>query len=164
MSCKHTDIAILSSLPRPCQTTCTWCLAGRAPIGHFWLHHTVHCTKHLHAGSASAERMGQGEVCGVIRRVTCTWWLVGLALKGRAMVGTRWVTSHPEWMDRLTKHYSHLVEGWFLARKAAWGCRTTNADYFMLVNEWAWSKSQVCSGVVMGSVLESELGNGDTVR
>ena len=67
-------------------------------------------------------------------------------------------------MDRLTKH-SHLAEGWFLARKAAWalsGCVTTdNADYCMLINEWAWSKSHVCLlrlKVDMGLVLESELG------
>ena len=43
-------------------------------------------------------------------------------------------------MDRLRKHYSHLAEGWFLARKAAWslsGCMATDsADYYMLVNEW----------------------------
>ena len=25
--------------------------------------------------------MGQGEVGGVTRRVTCTWWLLGLAVK-----------------------------------------------------------------------------------
>ena len=35
--------------------------------------------------------------------------------------------------------------GWFLARKAAWalsGCMATDsADYYMLVNEWVWSKS-----------------------
>ena len=68
-------------------------------------------------------------------------------------------------MGRLRKHYSHLVEGWFLARKAAWSlgrCMTTDsADYCMLVNEWAWSKSRVCLlrlQVDMGSVLESELG------
>ena len=30
--------------------------------------------------SASAERVGQGEVGGITRRVTCTWWLVGLAV------------------------------------------------------------------------------------
>ena len=51
------------------------------PIAHFWLHHTAHC-----AGSASVERVGQGEVGqgevgGVIHRVTCTWWLLGLAVK-----------------------------------------------------------------------------------
>ena len=63
----------------------------------------------------------------------------------RAVVGTEWATSHPDCMERLRKHYSHLVEGWFLASKAAWalsGCMTSNsADYCMLVNEWGWSKS-----------------------
>ena len=74
--------------------------------------------------SASAERVGQGEVDRITCRVTCTWWL-----------GTRWATSCPDCMDRLTKHYSHLAEGWFLARKAAWASRcvtTDNADYCML--------------------------------
>ena len=68
-------------------------------------------------------------------------------------------------MDRLRKHYSHCVEGWFLARKVAWAqsrCITTeSADYCMFVNEWAQSKSRVCLlrlEVYMGSVLESELG------
>ena len=56
------------------------------PIVHFWLHHTAHCAEkivsaHLRAGSASAERVGQGEVGGVTCRVLCTWWLLGLALK-----------------------------------------------------------------------------------
>ena len=39
---------------------------------------------------------------------------------------------------------------------------TDSADYCMLVNEWTWSKSQVCLlrlEVDMSSVLESELGN-----
>jgi len=62
----------------------------------------------------------------------------------RAMVGT----GLAHCMDKLIKHYSHLVESWFLARKTAWavtGCMTTDsADYCMLVNEWAWSKSRVC--------------------
>ena len=62
----------------------------------------------------------------------------------RAMVGTWWATSHSDCLDRLTKHYSQLVEGWFLARKASWAlsrCVTTNsADYCMLANEWAWPK------------------------
>ena len=44
---------------------------------------------------------------------------------------------------RSRKNYSHLAEGWFLARKAAWalsGCMATDsADYYMLVNEWVWS-------------------------
>ena len=56
------------------------------PIVHFWLHHTVHCAEKIvsacmRAGSASAKRVGQGEVGGVTGRVLCTWWLLGLALK-----------------------------------------------------------------------------------
>ena len=35
----------------------------------------------LHAGSASAERVGQGEMGGVTNRVIYTWWLLGLAAK-----------------------------------------------------------------------------------
>ena len=66
----------------------------------------------------------------------------------KAMAGTGRATSHPDCMDRLRKHYSQLAEGWFLARKAAWalsGCMATDsADYYMLVNEWVWSKSQDC--------------------
>ena len=58
----------------------------------------------------------------------------------KAMVGTGRATPHSDCMDRLRKHYSHLAEDWFLARKAAWalrGCIATNsADYYMLVNEW----------------------------
>ena len=83
----------------------------------------------------------------------------------KAMVGTGRATSRPDCMDRLKKHYSHHVEGRFLARKAAWAlsrCMATDsADYYMLVNEWAWSKSRDCLlrlKADMGSVLESELG------
>ena len=39
-----------------------------------------HCA-HWLAGSASAEKMGQGEVGWVAYRVTCIWWLLGLAVK-----------------------------------------------------------------------------------
>ena len=35
---------------------------------------------HLCVGSASGERMGQGEVGGAIPRMTSTWWLLGLAV------------------------------------------------------------------------------------
>ena len=60
------------------------------------------------------------------------------------MVGTGWDNSCPGCMDRLRKHYSHLVGVLFLARKAAWalsGCSTTkSADYCMLINEWGWLK------------------------
>ena len=82
-------------------------------------------------------RVGQVELGGVTCRVLCTWWLLGLA-------GTGWATSHPHCMDRLTKHCPHLVEGWFLARKAAWALSRCNDDYCMLINEWGWSKSRVC--------------------
>jgi len=63
----------------------------------------------------------------------------------KAMVGTQRATPRPDCMDRLRKHYSHLAEGWFLARMAACalsGCMVADsADYYMLVNEWVWSKS-----------------------
>ena len=78
------------------------------------------------------------------------------------MVGARWANCCPGCMDRLRKHYSHLLGGSFLAWKAQSGCLTTeSADYCMLVNEWAWLRSQVCLlrlEVDVGSVLESELG------
>ena len=81
------------------------------PIVQFWLHHTAHCAEKIvyackHAGSVSAQKIGQGEVGGVTRKVLCTWWLLAC-------------------MERLRKRYSHLVGGSFLARKAAWalsGC------------------------------------------
>ena len=52
-----------------------------SPVVHFWLHHTVHCTKKMCAsvGYLSGERVGQ--VGEVTRMVTCTWWLLGLAVK-----------------------------------------------------------------------------------
>ena len=63
------------------------------------------------------------------------------------MVGSGYANSCPGCMDRLRKHCSHLVRGSLLAEKAVWalsGCMTTeSADYCMLVNEWAWSRSQV---------------------
>ena len=47
----------------------------------------AHCTEKTvsalwNAGSASAERVGQGEVGGVTHRVLCTWQLLGMAVKG----------------------------------------------------------------------------------
>ena len=90
--------------------------------------------------------------------VTCTWWLLGLAV----MVGTGWANSCPGCMDRLRRRYSHLVGGSFLAGKVAWDlnrCMTTeSADHYILVNEWAWSRSRVSLlrlEVDLGSVLES---------
>ena len=54
------------------------------PIVHFWLHHTAHCAVKIVStclcmGSASA---GQRVVGGVICGMLCTWWFLGLAVKG----------------------------------------------------------------------------------
>ena len=51
-----------------------------------WLHHTADRAEkivavHLSAGSASAARVGQGEVHGATRRVLCIWWLLDLAVR-----------------------------------------------------------------------------------
>ena len=104
------------------------------------------------------------------------------------MVGTGRATPRPDCMDRLRKNYSHLAEGWFLARKAAWalsGCMSTDsADYYVLLmsgcgqsHETAFFRPEVASfpgscawapthkslgtdvdAVDVGAVLESELG------
>ena len=91
---------------------------------------------------------------GVTRRVTCTWQLLGFGCKS-TMVGTRWANSCPGCMDRLRKHYSHLVGGSFLAGKATWALMTTEgADYYMLVNEWA------CMVKVTSLLVKAESGLG----
>ena len=43
--------------------------------------HATHAVSVDCAGSVSTERVGQGEVDGITCRVTCTWWLLGLAIK-----------------------------------------------------------------------------------
>ena len=48
----------------------------------------------------------QGDIEIVAARLGCE----------RAMVGTRWATSHPDYMDRISR-------GWFLARKVALALR-----------------------------------------
>ena len=73
----------------------------------------------LRAGSASAEREGQGR--GEWGHLQGDMHMVAARLGfEKVMVGTEWATSCPDCMDKLRKHYSHLTEGWFLARKAAW--------------------------------------------
>ena len=56
----------------------------------------------------------------------------------RTMADTGWATPCTDCMERLRKHYSHLVWVWFLARKAAWalsGCMSKDsADCTMLVS------------------------------
>ena len=69
-----------------CLITVTNAFNPLNPIVHFWLHHTAHCTEKIVCacyvcGSASAERVGLGEVGEVTHRVTCTWWLLCLAVK-----------------------------------------------------------------------------------
>jgi len=54
-----------------------------------------------------------------------------------------------------------------MARKAAWtlsGCTTTESiDYYMLITEWVWLRSQVCLlKLEVDQFWESELG--DLVR
>ena len=68
----------------------------------------------------------QGDMHMVAGRLSCQ----------SAMVGTGWANSCPACMDRLRKHYSHLVGGSFLAEKALIRCMTTeSAGYCMFVNE-----------------------------
>ena len=94
--------------------------------------------------------MGQGEVGGVTRRVTCTWWLLGLAVKAPWLGPGGPTLALAAWKCRLRKQ----------AEKAAWalsGCLTTESpDYCMLVNEWVWLRLRVCLlrlEVGLGSVL-----------
>ena len=101
---------------------------------------------------------GRGHLQGVMHMVAAR---LGFE---KAMVRTGWATFCHDCKDRLRKHYSHLVEGWFLGRKAAWALSrfmtTNSAEYCMLVNEWAWAKLRVCLlklEMDAGSVLESEL-------
>jgi len=98
---------------------------------------TSHCVEKI-----AAERVGQGEV-GVSPTRCCAHGTARLGYE-RVMVGTGWATSHPDCMDMLRKHYSHLVGSWFLARKVVWamsGCMAIDSvDHCMLMNEWAWSK------------------------
>ena len=49
---------------------------------------------------------------------------------------------HPGYMNRLRKYYSDLLGSSFLVGKASWAL-SVDADYCMLVNEWAYLRSQV---------------------
>ena len=129
--CRHVHrVAILDS----------WLINPLNPIVHFWLHNTAHC----------AEKVGQGEVGAVTRRVLCTMWLLGLALKRPRLANTGRVTPRPDCMDRLRKHYSHLAEGWFLAKKAAWAlkvCMATDSAVYRihgLISAYAYRYFQNC--------------------
>ena len=73
-----------------------------------------------------------------------------------AMVGIWRATPCPDCMDRLRKHNSHLAEGWFLARKAAWslsGCMATDsAEYYMLINEGCGQSTRLLNEARSGHV------------
>ena len=65
-----------------------------------------------------------------------------------------WANSCPGCINRPRKRYSHLLECLLLTGKAAWALSrylpTENSDYYMLVNEWAWLRSQVCFKSALG--------------
>ena len=109
--------------------------------------YTAHCAEmivsaHWRAGSVSAERVGQ----------------VGAVHMAAARPGCKRTNSCPDCMSRVRKRFPHFLKGSFSALS---GCLPTkSADYCMLVNEWAWLRSQVCLlglKVHLGSFLESEL-------
>ena len=109
---------------------------------HLWLHHTAYCAEKivsvcLRAGSASPERVGQGEVGGVTCRVTCTWWLLGLAVKVTWLGPGGPILALAAWTGLENATLNHLVGGSFLAGKTAWalsGCFTNeSADHCMLL-------------------------------
>ena len=123
---------------------------------HFWLHHVAHCTeKFLRAGTqvlcqqnrwTSGGGWGhpQSAVHMVAARLGCE----------RAVVGTGWATSHPDCTNRLRKHYYHLVEGWFMARKAT--CLGSETTKIVLTIVCSLMNGLIKAG--SGSVLEPELG------
>ena len=76
----------------------------------------------------------------------------------------KWVNYRLGCVNTCRKRYSYPLGGSFLEEKAAWAMigylPTENADYYMLINEWAWLRSRVWLlrlKVQLGSVLESEL-------
>ena len=61
----------------------------------------------------------------------------------KAMVGTGRATPCPDCMDRLRNTTLTLQRAGFWQERLFGGCMATDsADYYMLVNEWMWSKSR----------------------
>ena len=104
----------------------------------------------MRAGSASGGTEGGRWV-----HLQSDMHMVGARLGCKStLVGRRCANSCLGCMDRLTKHYSHLVGGSFLACALS-GCLTSkNANCCILVNEWVWLRSLIC---LLG--LEVELGS-----
>ena len=78
----------------------------------------------------------------------------------RAIVGTGWANSCPGCINKLRKHYSHLVGGAILARKAAWalsGCLPTENSLMIRGVVKVTSLLILPERVHLSSVLESEL-------
>ena len=73
-------------------------------IVHFWLCHTVYCTKKkMHRDCFSRKCRTEGfKVDGVTRKVLCTWW-----------IGCKeWANSHPSCMNEFVYaqlYFSDLV-------------------------------------------------------
>ena len=90
----------------------------------------MHCS--WHTGSASPDRVEQGEVGGVTRRVLCTWQLLGLGVKGP------WLTPGGLILSLAARAGLENTTLTFQGMFANRGCfPTENADYCMLVNQWA---------------------------
>ena len=78
----------------------------------------------------------------VAARLGCQSAMVG------TVVGTGWANfALAAWIGLENATLTSTVGSSFLAGKVAWtlsGCMTAeSADYCMLVNEWAWSRSRV---------------------
>ena len=93
-----------------------------------------------HPSIVNMHTLNIGAILGVqsILHTQCDMHMVAARLGYQsAMVGTGSDNSCPGCMDRLRKCYLYLVEGSFLAGKAAWAVSgrlsTKSADYCMLV-------------------------------
>ena len=84
---------------------------------------------HWHTGSASAERVGQGEGVGSFAGC-CAAHLVAARLGCKlSIVGTWWTNSHPGCLKSLREIYVHLVGAHFWQGRPLWhwapGCQPT---------------------------------------
>ena len=68
----------------------------------------------LHTDFASTERVGQGEVGGVTRRVLWTWQLLGLAVKGPWLALGGRILALATWtgLEKAALTLQALISGW----------------------------------------------------